>query len=380
MFDVLDELESAIDKVAASERDVDVERMVRLSERVEYLKLRTIRDYELAGAWQAEGFVSTASALRKKCRMGHGTTQGSVVLARKLEALPETAAAFAAGEISREHVEPIARAHTPDRATTMEQMDGAFANLARLVNPAKVRDEVQRIVDAFDGDGGASDDTRQQDINWVTFSPTMQGRGALNGSLDAELSRMVEAAFNAEIEVLTLKDDPRTIPQIRAEALESMCRRSLDHHDTGTRRRRGHPHVIITRDISGLEPHHPDLVATIRAEATMFGKLSATTLERLCCDAKICRVLTDGPSQILDVGRTTHNIPTAIWNALVVRDRHCTAPGCTRSPEYCQAHHIWFWELGGPTSLENLRLLSWYHHKQLHNHEAKARAPDTYQQ
>jgi hypothetical protein len=83
MFDVLDELESAIDKVAASERDVDVERMVRLSERVEFLKLRTIREYERSGAWAADGFVSTASALRKQCRMGN--PQGSVVLARKLE-------------------------------------------------------------------------------------------------------------------------------------------------------------------------------------------------------------------------------------------------------------------------------------------------------
>jgi hypothetical protein len=374
MFGTVDQLDDAVQKMLADEPCGDVERMVRIAEQVEFLKLRDIRAYERSGSWQAEGFVSTASALRKKCRMGHGAARGSVVLARKLEVLPEVAAAFAAGEISRAHAEAIAYAHTPDRAEMLENLDREFANLARLVNPARLRDEVKRIVDAFDGDGGAKDDTRQQDLNVVYFDATSGGRGALNGSLDAELSRMVEAAFNAEIEVLKLKDDPRTVPQIRAEALESMCRRSLDHHDTGTRRRRGHPHVIITRDISDLEPDHPDLVATIRSEASMFGKLSATTLERLCCDAKICRVLTDGPSQVLDVGRMTHNIPLAIGNALVVRDRHCTAPGCTRSPEYCQAHHIWFWELGGPTSLENLRLLCWYHHKELHNEEKKARA------
>ncbi|MDQ1511270.1 MAG: hypothetical protein QOG50_3114, partial [Actinomycetota bacterium] len=105
-----------------------------------------------------------------------------------------------------------------------------------------------------------------------------------------------------------------------------------------------------------------------RREATLFGRLSATTLERLCCDAKICRVITDGPSEILDVGRLTRTVPPAIWNALIARDRHCTAPGCDRSPEYCEAHHIWFWELGGPTNLDNLRLLCWYHHKELHIH------------
>jgi hypothetical protein len=371
MFDVLDELETAIDKVAASEREIDVERMIQLSERVEYLKLRTVHDYERSGDWAAEGFVSTASALRAKCRMANA--QGSVVLARKLEVLPEIAAAFGAGEISRQHAEAIAHAHTPERAEMIENLDLEFANFARLATPAQVRDEVQRIVDAFDGDGGAAEDERQHALNRVTFSPTLAGRGILNGSLDAEVSRIVQCAFDAEMEALKLADDPRTIPQRRAEALEAMCRRSLDHHDDGTRRRRGHPHMIIVRDMSHLEGDHPDLVATMRAEASMFGKLSATTLERLCCDAKICRVLTDGPSEILDVGRMTREIPTAIWNALVVRDRHCTAPGCTRSPEYCQAHHIWFWELGGPTSLENLRLLCWYHHRQLHIAEKKTR-------
>ncbi len=114
MFGVLDDLERAIDKVAASEVDVDVERIVRLSERVEYLKLRTIRDYERSGDWAADGFVSTASALRSKCRMGHGAAHGSVVLARKLEVLPEVAGTFASGEISRAHAEVIAHGTPPN--------------------------------------------------------------------------------------------------------------------------------------------------------------------------------------------------------------------------------------------------------------------------
>ena len=106
--------------------------------------------------------------------------------------------------------------------------------------------------------------------------------------------------------------------------------------------------MIIVQDVNDLAAEHPDLVATIRREANMFGRSPATTLERLCCDAKICRVLTDGPSEILDVGRLTRSVPPAIWNTLVARDRHCTAPGCDRSPEYCEAHHIWYWEFGGP--------------------------------
>jgi hypothetical protein len=370
MFDVLDELETAIDKIAASESALDVERVCRLAERVEFLKLRAIREYELSCAWQAEGFVSTASALRAKCRMVAGVAHASVVLARKLEVLPETAGAFGAGEISRHHARVIAAAHTPERATMIEAMEAQFANLARLTHAAQVRDEVKKIVDAFDGDGGAADDAHQHALNKVTLSPTLAGRGVLNGSLDAELSRLAACAFDAEMQTLKRPGATRGLPERRAEALEAMCRRTLDHHDDGTTRRRGHPHMIIVQDVNDLAAEHPDLVATIRREATMFGRLSATTLERLCCDAKICRVLTDGPSEILDIGRLTRSVPPAIWNALVARDRHCTAPGCDRSPEYCEAHHIWYWSLGGPTSLENLRLLCWYHHKQEHIHDA----------
>jgi hypothetical protein len=63
MFDPLDELEMAIDKVAASEYSVDLERMCQLAERVEFFKFRAIRDYDRSGDWQADGFVSTAAAL-----------------------------------------------------------------------------------------------------------------------------------------------------------------------------------------------------------------------------------------------------------------------------------------------------------------------------
>jgi hypothetical protein len=40
-------------------------------------------------------------------------------------------------------------------------------------------------------------------------------------------------------------------------------------------------------------------------------------------------VITDGPSNILDVGWATRNVSNAQWNALVVRDEHCQEPGCT---------------------------------------------------
>src|SRR5437899_2850144 len=108
MFDVLDELDDAIQKMIASEPCGDVERVSRLAEQVEFLRLREIAAFDRSCQWQADGHVSAASALRAKCRTSHGSARRSIELARKLEHLPETAAAFASGEISREHAATIA--------------------------------------------------------------------------------------------------------------------------------------------------------------------------------------------------------------------------------------------------------------------------------
>ena len=373
MFAPLDELETAIDKVAASEYSVDVERICQLAERVEFLKLRAIRDYELSCAWQAEGFASTASALRSKCRMQHGIAHSSILLARKLEALPETAAAFAAGDISRHHAQVIASAHTPERAAVIEEIEAQLATVARLTHPAQLRAEVKKITDAFDGDGGAASDAEQYLLNRLHLSSTLADRVRVDGSLDKESGEIVMTAVDAMQAELRRDGDKRHRSAKQAEALTEICRRSLalDHKPTSElSRRRGLPHVSYIIDLKDYEATHPDLVADIRIEAAHVGALSRATLDRITCDCEISRIITDGPSVIIDVGRKTRNVPDKLWNALVARDRHCQAPGCDRKPAWCDAHHVWYWGDGGPTDLANLKLLCWYHHRQEHLHDA----------
>jgi len=151
-----------------------------------------------------------------------------------------------------------------------------------------------------------------------------------------------------------------------------ICRRSAHVAAPSTRRER--PHLRGVFDITALEDSQPDLVNQARIEGEHVGQLSLATLERLLCDCAFSRILTDGPSIIIDVGRTTRTVPLRLWNALVVRDRHCTEPGCQVPAGFCEAHHIWYWSRGGPTTLENLRLLCWHHHRQQHQHDAEARA------
>jgi len=368
VFDVLTELECAIEKVAAEVADLDVERMCRLADRVDFLRLRAIGGFDRSRVWQTEGFLSAASAVRARTRMTRAQARRAIELAGKVEQLPEVAAAFAAGEISRAHVEQIADGFTPERAEMMRGIERQLVDYARIADPRELRGAVREMTDAFDGDGGASSDEIEHAKNTVTLS-TAGRRGVLNGDLDAESTEIVATAFDAELAALRRPDDDRPLSRRRAEALTSICRAYLAGRDDGAGGRRGRTHVSLVADLREIGLGD-DLLAAARAEAAHVGMLSRATLERILCDCKVSRILTDGPSQVIDVGRATRTVSTPLWNALVARDRHCTEPGCTRGPGDCEAHHIVHWSKGGPTTLDNLRLLCWEHHRQQHIRDA----------
>jgi hypothetical protein len=74
----------------------------------------------------------------------------------------------------------------------------------------------------------------------------------------------------------------------------------------------------------------------------------------------------DGPaasvSLPLDTGASTETIPPHLRRAVILRDRHCAAPGCLQPPAACQVHHIRPRRKGGITKLTNLLLLCAFHH------------------
>jgi hypothetical protein len=130
--------------------------------------------------------------------------------------------------------------------------------------------------------------------------------------------------------------------------------------------------VTVVVDLDRLSGASPDLVAQVRTDR-LDGGLSAATLERISCDCDVSRVITAGPSEVLDVGRATRTISPALWRALVARDGGCTAPGCHAPPDQCEAHHIVHWAHGGATDLDNLQLLCRHDHRRTHNQHQEAR-------
>jgi hypothetical protein len=95
--------------------------------------------------------------------------------------------------------------------------------------------------------------------------------------------------------------------------------------------------------------------------------------QRLLCDAVFVRVLTNGSSAPLDIGRASRNPTAALVRALVARDGGCAFPGCETPARFTQAHHIHHWEHGGPTALTNLVLLCRHHHRLIHRNQWRVR-------
>jgi hypothetical protein len=102
-----------------------------------------------------------------------------------------------------------------------------------------------------------------------------------------------------------------------------------------------------------------------RAAALHLGPLLSEAERRyLDCDATY-EVWFERDGQVIGAGRSTRQISRRLRRALEHRHPTCAVPGCgaTRG---LHAHHIWHWEDGGPTELDNLVLVCPYHHRLHH--------------
>src|SRR5262245_50127550 len=147
MFGAVEELTQTVDKIIASEAPLDIVALRREIELLEFAWLRAVREAERAGEWAADGFVSTAAWVRAQCNLAPSAATASVRLARALEQLPATAEAFAAGEITRPHVQVLATAARPDAV----EFEEPLVELAKRTTPVELRHVVQRVTDALDG-------------------------------------------------------------------------------------------------------------------------------------------------------------------------------------------------------------------------------------
>ena len=108
-----------------------------------------------------------------------------------------------------------------------------------------------------------------------------------------------------------------------------------------------------------------------RCEIPGVGAIARSELERLGCDPEMYGILFDERGLPLYHGRKTRRVSPQQWRVLLARDRGCVI--CGAHPNWCQAHHVEYWSLGGPTDIDNLVLLCHAHHRWIHDNKITLR-------
>jgi hypothetical protein len=367
----MSELRSAIEELQSealadmpdARVEEDFDEVHRAAELLEVERLRRLADIDRRRAFERHGHLSTAAWLVAVYKMSWGKAREQVGMARALKDMPETRVALDSGEISTSALRVLVSAREAD-PEAFARCEGELVEAARI-HPTN---DLGRIAaywrQAVQKEHGITDeDIRAR--RRLYASPTFMGMVRTDGDLDQECGEAFLTALQAEMDADVRSgdwgEDTRTLAQRRVDALHRIVLHYLDSKDrpsvAGER-----PHITLTVDKQTLRDGGGDI-----CELDRTGPVDAETARRIACDAAITRVIMAGPSQPLDVGRTTPVITSAMHKALVVRDKGCRFPYCRRPPSWTDGHHVLHWtHEGGETKVDNLVLLCRRHHRMVH--------------
>lgn len=380
-----------------------------LGARLAAASMAATREIDGRGAAVTAGATSTAAWLRGRLLVHPGAARREVALARELDGeLAATGAALAAGTIGRDQAAAVADAlealPVAVDPATRRRGETFLLDQAQRFDPSAVHRMGQHLLLTLDPERGAAlerDEAAQGHHQELKLTRRRDGSRGLRGRFSAESGALLDAALDAVAGPRPSADDgpdPRPAAQRRAEGLVELV--TLATQAPGMPEHGGEPVTLtVTTTLAYLQSAaSPGEVGpgagrcgdctggwaggwSSRSSSSSSSAeplppaatyedgspISPETLRRLGCDGWVVAALTDIDGAVLDIGRLTRVVPLPMRRALVARDGGCAFPGCGRPPRWCQAHHVVFWALGGPTALDNLVLLCGHHHRAVHH-------------
>ena len=379
------------------------DQIAELSARIDaatYELLCQLREFDRRHGW--EGWRSCARWLNWRTGLDLGAAREKLRVAAALADLNHIAAAMARGQLSYSKVRALTRVATP-------------ATEARLLAVAlgATASHVERLVRAW----RRTDRDAQPDAEQVLLASralSMQvdedGMVVLRGRLTPEVGAVLLRAVEAALEQVPASAEggdggESTIAQRRADAVglvaESALAGGLDpgnsadrfqvtvhvQADTLAAREAAHEARRVSAETRSASPAAPepstaaaDVARNIAAETLQVTDpdaglavieqvgglhLGREAARRVACDAGVVVLSHGADGEVLDVGRRTRTVPSALRRALQSRDHgQCQFPGC--DSRRCDAHHVKHWADGGATRLQNLALLCRFHHRAVH--------------
>ena len=333
------------------------------------------------GGGTADGAETIRTAGRWSNRDAHQVAERG----RVIEAIPELGTRLAAGAVSANHVDVVARATRrlePDARVRLLAKADELVEMAELVAPEVFERHCTVLARQASEDDGLGEFERQRRATrlkkWVNQHTGMY---VINGEFDPELGGKVFTALDREIEARwrAAQDDGHSAHDRSADdrsagdgpmpdtvrSNEQLAAHALAGLVTGERTSRaaGAAEMVVLIDLDSLVGGAHDATLCRLADGS---PIPVATARRLACEANLIPVVLDGESQALDVGSASRLATWAQRRALRAMYATCTIPDCHVKFDRCQIHHTVEWHHGGRTDLADLGPVCHEHHHQVH--------------
>lgn len=375
---LLPEIEREFQRIAAlrdewAELGAEVSRLEARRSAIMGERFGMLREKLPPGAFDHDvAFRSMAAEFAAAANMSHGTVEGDFCNADTLmRELPEIAKAFAAGLISKRHVDVIisptiglpygdADAYAEYQARVLEfavgetpARTGAHAKaLVARIAPASVSDRHRSARETRNAQFHSLSDGMGQ---FIITTPEVLGRAAFDRA-----TAMAKVLFEQNKNDTSPDADTRTMGQIRADIIMDLILAGKPESVTGTAVEsiKGTVQVTLTAStltgaderMAELDGHGPMLSDLAREFASR-----ATSWSRFFLDPEGMAVSTD------------NYVPTASMKRFLrARDQHCRFPGCRMPVHRCEIDHNHDHAKGGATEICNLSHFCKAHHTLKH--------------
>ena len=322
-----------------------------------------------------------ASVLRDQAGKSKFQARRSLGAAEVLDEMPGLRSAVDAGEVSLANAERLADAA---QQTDPEAVDSAsdLLAMARELPPDRFGREAAAWTQRHQPDHGHQDWLEKRRRRYLKTWKQKDGSVRLDGLLDPETGTRICNRLQGTAEQLRRQDqqsartnsegsaasggsgdgeEVRSWDQLRADALDLLTSGSAEGSKTGGSGGRPKAEVIVVADIGVLTGDNP----AGRCEIPGTGPVPPEVLERIACDAHLTGILFS-QGKPLHHGATVRTATKEQWRALIARDGGCI--GCGAEPARCQAHHIVPYARSRRTDIDNLVLVCWRCHHNIHDH------------
>ena len=286
----VEKLRVGVQAVSACLRDADSETLgdalIQIREAgidpLEAVFATGVRRFDKSGEYKADGALSLTAWLRWKCKLSGGAAMERVEIARQLEKLPQTHAAFASGDVGYQHVAVLARAAEHVGATAVRKEEGALLQAAQTMDPSQFTTVAKNFEHRVDAAGALAEANHAYQRRYFHISEPVDGLVRLDGMLDAEGGATLRTALQPFMQ--PVKDDDRSYGQRCAEALVELGR----HGGSGSKRDGAgpRPQLIIRASLDTLA----GIKGAPAGELEGGGTVPAETVQRIACDSAVSRI------------------------------------------------------------------------------------------